>query len=120
MFAALKRLFAKPSKPSTKEEKVALQPPGVMFPWPRLTPLTALEELSLCVPAAILESSDVIGSVIKCDPDLELRLPSKPGDPHIFMRLKAGMSVHLTKSCQAMVVADDKRPRRIQVGNPPA
>jgi hypothetical protein len=46
---------------------------------------------------------------------MEIRLPQKAGDPHIFLRLKEGSTVSLSKSVQGMVVADDQRPRRIRV-----
>ena len=118
MLTAFKRLFEKPSEPAGPEERVAAQPPGEVFPWPRLTTLTALEEVIIGVPPEILGSTETIGSVIKSSPDLELRIPTKPGETLILLRLKAGMSASLTKSCQAVVVADDKRPRRIKVGVP--
>ena len=113
MIAAIKRLFTK-SGPS--EERIALQPPGAMFPWPKLTELTALEEVTIGVPSQILGGDEVIGSVIRSHPDAEICLPTATGQPLILLRLKAGMSVSLTKSCQALIVADDKRPRRIKVG----
>lgn len=115
MLAKIKQLFGKSDAP---KERVALQPPGAVFPWPKLTTLTALEEVIIGVPAAILGSTEVIGSVILSSPDAEIRLPTKAGESLILLRLKSGMSASLTKSCQAIVVADDKRPRRIMVGIP--
>ena len=115
MFSAIKRLFTETASP---EEQIALQPPGTVFPWSKLTELTALEELTIGVPSQIISGDEVIGSVIRSHPDTEIRLPTAADQPLILLRLKAGMSVSLTKSCQALVVADDNRPRRIKVSRP--
>ena len=48
--------------------------------------------------------------------DRLLRAP-RPGD-RFYLRLRPGMSVSLTKSCQACVVAEDAAPRRFQVSGP--
>ena len=101
--------------PSADEGKVASQPPGVPFPWPHSTRLTALEDLILAIPAAVLASGEKIGDVIHSDVDAEIRLPTTPSDMLIHLRLKKGMSVWLSKSVQGVVVASDKRPRAIRV-----
>jgi hypothetical protein len=36
----------------------------------------------------------------------------------LFLRLRPGMSVSLSKSCQACVVSDDGQPRRFKVSTP--
>lgn len=115
MFSALKRLLG---GSATSEGNVAAQPPGAVFPWPQSTVLTALEEVVIGIPAQIVNGSDVIGSVIRSDPGAQIHIPTNQGETMILLKLKAGMSASLTKSCQAVVLANDKRPRRIRVGLP--
>jgi hypothetical protein len=74
-----------------------------------------LEDTSLAIPSAVLGKNEKIGEVIHCDVDAEIRLPTTPDDSLIHLRLKAGMSVWLSKSVQGVVVAADKRPRAIRV-----
>jgi len=112
MLSALKKIF----QPKAAEEgQVALQPPGQPFPWPRGTRLTALETVVIVIPAAAVGPEEKIGSVILGDADMEIRPPQKPGDPYIYLRLKEGSSVSLSKSVQGMIAAEDKRPRKIRV-----
>jgi hypothetical protein len=99
--------FKKKPEPPAAGEKVAHQPPGEVFPWPKGWQLTALDEAIIAVPAAILSDSEVIGSVIHCDDGVRLNMPteshSTPG-ARIMLWLQAGQSVWLSKSCQAVVV----------------
>lgn len=116
MLSLIKRMF----RPNAGGEgSVALQPAGQPFPWPRGTRLTALEPVTLAIPAAAVADGEPIGSVIFGDADLEVRLPTKPSDSLIYLRLKDGSSVSLSKSVQGIVVADDKLPKRIRVLAPP-
>jgi hypothetical protein len=92
---------------------IASQPPGEPFPWPRGTTLTALDETLLALPRAILGPSEVIGSVIRGDDAMQINIPEE-GDL-LFLRLRPGMSVSLSRSCQACVVSDDGQPSRFQV-----
>src|SRR5688572_20829791 len=112
MLSFIKKMF---QSRLSADESVASQPPGVPFPWPRGARLTALEPVTLAIPAAAIVDGEKIGSVILGDADLEIRLPDKPSDSLIYLRLKEGSSVSLSKSVQSVVVADDKRPRRIRV-----
>lgn len=96
-------------------DRIASQPPGQSFPWPRATRLTALEDLILAIPAATLEKDEKIGSVIHSDPETEIKLQMSSAESFIYLRLKAGMSVWLSKSVEGVVVASDKRPRRIKI-----
>lgn len=112
MLSALKMMF----RPKAAEDgQVAMQPPGQPFPWPRGTRLTALEAVVIVIPAAAVGPEEEIGSVILGDADMEIRPPQKPSDPYIYLRLKEGSSVSLSKSVQGMIVAEDNRPRRIRV-----
>src|SRR5262245_23816643 len=102
----------------SKTEGIANQLPGEVFPWPKGTKLVALDDLTLAIPAAVLREDEQIGSVILGDEDMQIRLPTVPvttPGARIFLRLRIGMTVWLAKSCQAMVVAEDKSPRRIRV-----
>jgi hypothetical protein len=102
------------SEPDLKTgEAIASQPPGEVFPWPKGTVLTALDEVTIALPTAIFGKDEKIGSVLHCPVDTEISIP-KQGDT-FYIRLHPGISVSLTKSCQACVVADDKRPRRFKV-----
>jgi len=105
-------LFKK--KPEAKSgEKIAHQPPGQIFPWPRGTVLTALDEATIALPMAIFGKDEPIGSVVLGSADLQMNIP-KTGDT-FFIRVQPGMSVSLAKSCQARVVADDQQPRRFRI-----
>jgi hypothetical protein len=105
-------LFKK--RPEAKTgEKIAHQPPGQIFPWPRGTVLTALDEATIALPMAIFSKDEPIGSVVLGPADIQMNIP-KTGDT-FFIRVRPGMSVSLTKSCQARVVADDNQPRRFKI-----
>lgn len=112
MLSGFKNLFGR--RPAD-DGNVASQPPGVPFPWPRSTRLLALEDMVLAIPAAVLGEKERIGDVIHSDHDAEICLPASSNDTLIHLRLKAGMSVWLSKSVQGVVVAADKRPRAIKV-----
>ncbi len=104
-----------------EEPKVAHQPPGEVFPWPKGWRLTALDEAILAAPAGILAENETIGSVIHCGDDVRLNLPTVPQTTpgaRILIWLQAGQSVWLGKSCQAMVVPSkegDASVRRFQL-----
>src|SRR3954463_4474295 len=112
IFSRIKSWF---NTPSPSGDKIAAQPPGEIFPWPRLTRLTALEDAVLAIPAATLGKDEKIGSVIHADVDAGLKLPNTSADQYIYIRLKTGMSVWLSKSVQSVIIADDKKPRRIKI-----
>jgi hypothetical protein len=110
--------FKKPSKASPAPERVAHQPLGEVFPWPKRWRLTAIDEAIIAVPVAILGDNDTIGSIIHCDEDVRLNLPTGPRtspEDRIMIWLKPGQSVWLGKSCQAVLLPiheEDKAPRR--------
>ena len=113
MFAWLRK-----KTPSTMTaEPVATQPPGEVFPWPRGTTLTSLDEAVLALPKAILGPEEPIGSVIQGDDDMGVNIPDQ-GEV-LYLRLRPGMSVTLSKSCQAVVVSEDKKPRRFRISARP-
>jgi hypothetical protein len=116
VFGSFKR---KPDSPAAGQ--VAHQPPGEVFPWPKGCQLTALDEVILAVPVAILTDSEDIGSVIHCGDDVRLNIPTGPlstSEARIMLWLQAGQSVWLSKSCQAVVVPQsegDMAARRFRV-----
>jgi hypothetical protein len=102
MFGWLKKQLKPPP-----DEKVAHQPPGEVFPWPKGWQLTALDEAILAVPAAILGDNEVIASVIHADDAVRINMPTEPHsmpEALIMLELLAGQSVWLSKSCDAFVV----------------
>jgi hypothetical protein len=98
------------------DETIASQPPGQVFPWPQGIVLAALDEATIALPMAIFGKDEQIGSVVLGPVDMQINIP-KQGDT-FYIRLKPGMSVSLTKSCQARVVAEDKQPRRFKISSP--
>jgi len=114
MFGWLRRLFEEvPKKPV---EAIAHQPPGEVFPWPQGTVLTALDEAIIEIPIAIFGDDEPIGSVVFGPNDIQLNIPLE-GDS-AYVHLKPGMSVSLSKSCQARIIADDNRPRKFKLHGP--
>lgn len=113
--------FRKKPEPPAADEKVAHQPPGEVFPWAKGWRLTALDEAMIAVPAAILGDNEAIGSVIHCDDEVRLNLPTAPHatpGERITIWLQAGESVWLSKSCQGVVVPqseDDTAARRFRL-----
>jgi hypothetical protein len=105
-------LFKKKLEAKTGE-KIAHQPPGQIFPWPRGIVLTALDEATIALPMAIFGKDEPIGSIVRAPAETQINIPEK-GDT-FFIRVQPGMSVSLAKSCQARVVADDKQPRRFKI-----
>ncbi|MFN8177765.1 MAG: hypothetical protein U0167_07555 [bacterium] len=100
----------KPQATSTGE-KIASQPVGELFPWPKGWRLTALDEAIIAVPAAILGDTETIGSVIHADEDARVSLPTAanatPGE-RIMIWLRPGESVWLSRSCEGVVVAQHR------------
>src|SRR5271154_1683700 len=77
-------LFKK--KPEAKAgEKIASQPPGVIFPWPKGVVLTALDEATIALPMAIFSKDEPIGSVVLAPADIQINIP-KTGDT-FFIRV---------------------------------
>ena len=114
VFSWLRRLIERFASvlDSRPPKRIACQPPGEVFPWSKGVTLIALDAVVFAIPAAILEPHETIGSVIHGDDAMELNIPD--GD-RIYLRLQPGMSVWLTKSCQACVIAEDRTPKRVQI-----
>jgi len=103
----------KPGKTTPTPEPIATQPPDVVFPWPAGTTLTALDDAILALPRGLIGVSETIGSILRGDDDMEVSIP-EPGD-RFLIRLRAGMAVTISRSCQACVVSDDGTPKRFKV-----
>ncbi len=93
------------------------QPPLEVFPWPKGWRITAVDEAIIAVPELIMSDGEEIGSVIHGDDDVRIGVPgeSSPQKGHILLWLRAGESVWLSKSCEALVVPEfrgDTRARR--------
>jgi len=74
------------------------------------------EEVILALPRALITENEKIGSVLLCDDDADFALNEKAGA--YYVRLKPGMTFSLSKSCEIMIVADDKRPRFFRIMKP--
>lgn len=113
--------FKRKPAPPDASVKIASQPPGDVFPWPTGWQLTALDEVIIAVPAAILSDEETIGSVIHADEDVRINLPTvshSTPDERIAIWLQPGQSVWLSKSCQAVVLPQfegDKMSRRFRI-----
>lgn len=85
------------------------QPPGEPFKWASVYTLTALEPVVLGLPAALVAPGEMLGSAINGDDDMQVgHDPSRPD--LILVRLAPGMSVSIARSCQAVVLSDDRTP----------
>lgn len=98
------------------DEPIACQPPNEVFPWPKGVVLTAVDEVTIAVPAAMFDPGQPIGRFVFGPDDMEFGSPA--GSDVVLIRLRPGMSVSLAKSVQAYVVADDGRPRRLKPSGP--
>ena len=105
--------FTKKPEPPARNNAVAYQPPGEVFPWARGVVLTALDEVVLALPVALFDQDRPMSEFIFGPDDMGFNIP--PGSDICFLKLQPGMSVSLAKSCQAYVVAQDKQPRRFSV-----
>src|SRR6186713_1425994 len=80
----------------------AEQPPGVKFPFPKGSKLCPEEDVVLAVPSAVIGGNETIGSVFLCDDNAEIMLNEEVGA--WYVRLKAGMTFSLAKSCEVMLI----------------
>ena len=111
MFRSIMNRIFRSKKP---KPRITAQPPGEVFSCPANTQLKALDEFVLALPLALLEPDEEIGSVIQGDEDAEFCTD----DERIYLRLKPGMIISVTKSCQAFISSDDPTPRRIEILSP--
>jgi hypothetical protein len=98
-------------------ERIALQPPGESFKWPKGVTLTPLEEVIIAIPGAILGANEKIQSVIDGNDRIEIKMKFGADDKPeaIYLKVQAGMSVKINKTCEAMVLSDNPQPKRIKI-----
>jgi hypothetical protein len=104
-------------KTSATGEVVVTQPHGQVFPWPKGAVLTAVDELVLALPTAMLDKDRPMGELVFGPADMQLNIP--PESDTFLVRLMPGMSISLAKSVQSCVISEDQKPRRIKVQRPP-
>jgi hypothetical protein len=90
-----------------------VQSPQEPFPLHNSCKLKTLEEIVIALPKALIDQNETIGSVIFCDDDAEISMPFDADC--IYICLQAGMVLSSAKSTQAMIIAEDVRPRRLSV-----
>lgn len=103
---------------STDDGIPATHPPMKPFPWPKGAIITAVDELVLALPVALLEKDRPMSEFVFGPDDMQMNIP-REGDS-FFVRLTPGMSLSLAKSCECYIVADDTNLRRLKVRRPPA
>ena len=115
LYASLMFGFLKKKSTSVAEmtETIAFQPPGEVFPWIKGMVLTAVDEVVVALPIELLGKDEPIGSIVVAPDDMQIIFQKQGGV--FYLHLKSGMSVSLTKSSDAMLVADDKQPRRLKI-----
>jgi len=86
--------------------------PGTTFPLPKGATLRPEEDVVLALPSQLISGDERIGSILLCDDDAELTLNDKVGAWYI--KLKAGMTFALGRSCEIMLIGRDDRPRFFQ------
>ena len=105
----LKRNIAKPKEGET----LVSQRPGEIFPWPLGMELTAVDELTLALPKKLLDEGRPLETSVFGPDHMHVNIP--PIGDTFFVRLSPGMTVSLARSCEAYLVGEDKKPRRIKV-----
>ncbi|MDB5322081.1 MAG: hypothetical protein JWN40_3712 [Phycisphaerales bacterium] len=115
MFGWLKR---RRRQSSCEDGVLVTHAPMKVFPWPKGAAITAVEELVLALPVALFEKDRPMSEFVFGPDDMQINIPAE-GDV-FFIQLMPGMSVSLAKSCQAYIIADDQRLRRLKVTRPPA
>jgi hypothetical protein len=86
--------------------------PGTTFPIPKGATLRPEEDVILALPSQLISGDETIGSILLCDDDVELTLNDKVGAWYI--KLRAGMTLALGRSCEIMLIGRDDRPRFFQ------
>lgn len=70
----------------------------------------------LALPATLIKDDEKIGSVLLCGDDADIALNAEVGA--WYVKLKPEMKFALAKSCEIIIIADDKRPRLFQLMRP--
>jgi hypothetical protein len=99
-------------------ERVAFQPPGESFRWPKGVTLTPLDHVVIVLPGAILSDNEQVKSVIEGSDDIEIKIQFTADDKPevIYLKVQAGTPVRINKACEAMILSDNPQPKRIRIG----
>jgi len=93
-------------------EAVVTQPPNERFVWPTDVTFTAVDEVVIALPEALFAGRK-IGECVIGPNDMEIGWT--PGKDYILVKLQPGMSATIIKSCEAFLIADDQKPRRLKI-----
>jgi hypothetical protein len=80
--------------------------------------LTAVDELMLCLPKALLDPNRPFGEFVFASEGMQANIP--PEGETFSVWLQPGMSISLAQSVESYVHAEDKKPRRVKITPPPA
>ncbi|MHC4648993.1 MAG: hypothetical protein ACYTBJ_26360 [Planctomycetota bacterium] len=97
----------------------AVADPGEVLPLAKGVVLRPLDEVILAFPAGLFGPHDKIASVVRCDDEALFTL--QQDEKTFCIRLKPGMFIRISKSCEFMVVPFDEkddRPRRFNIYRP--
>ena len=89
----------------------------IEFPLPKGAQLRPREEVTLMLPGALTNGHQKINSVLRVDDGAEVTFQKSLDAWHI--KLKPGMTISLAKTCEIVIVADDRRPRFFSYMAPP-
>ena len=109
----IRKLFKRNLATPKEGEMLVSQRPGEIFPWPLGMELTAVDSLVLALPKKLLEEGRALNKSVFGPDGMHIDIP--PIGDTFFVRLAPGMVVSLARSCEAYLVAEDKKPRRIKV-----
>lgn len=110
--------FKRKSQASSAGENIVSFPPGEVFPWPKRMVLTAVDELMLCLPKALLDPNRPFGEFVFGSPGMQVNIP--PDGENVLVWLQPGMTISLIDSAESYVHAEDNRPRRMKITPPPS
>jgi len=122
--AALVVLVMQLQRRKTNVGAVVEQQPGRAFPWPKETCLEALDDTTIVLPGAIIHEGEVFSAVFEISDDntevgVTLAADGKTFDA-ITVKLKAGTTMKVHRSCDAMVMAEDGHVRRFRIVSGPS
>lgn len=117
LFDAIRKLGRPAAAPPNADEQEFLLTPGEMIPWHAGLKLTAVDELMLALPAALLDGDKPMGEILQGTSDLEIALPGINGnDPErLLIRLRPGQHMTLARSAQAQVYTNPGWPAKMRV-----
>jgi hypothetical protein len=104
--------------------RIARQAPGEPFAWPKGRWLESLDDATIRLPGAIVQSRETSGEIIELsDENCPVKFTyAEDGTTieAITVKLRAGTSMKVNTSCDATVLADDGQPRRFRLIAEPA